>query len=285
MPDYDDPSRRAHVVITGASGGIGRALAWEFARGGCAVTLVGRRRAMLEEVARGADGPVHIACADLSDLQSASTWIHQAEAALGPIDVLINNAGSVLAGSFTRFDPNEMLALIQLDLVVPLALMRAVLPDMLARRSGVLVNIASTGALAPAPGMVAYCAAKSGLAAASESLRGELRGTGVDVVTVYPGPIPTAMLEAAHAGYPASRWVTSLPTGTAEELARRVRRAVERRAARVVYPSIYGMFRHLPALARRLVDRFTPPPLVRDTASRIAPRDKLDESTDESRRG
>lgn len=83
------------------------------------------------------------------------------------------------------------------------------------------------------------------------------------MITVYPGPIATTMLTRASAGYPRARVVTSLPTGTPEALARRLRRAVERRRARVIYPSIYVLFRDLPWLARWLLDRFTPPLLSR----------------------
>ena len=109
--------------------------------------------------------------------------------------------------------------------------------------------------------MVHYCAAKAELAAASESLRGELRRSGVNVVTVYPGPIPTEMLRAAHAAYPRSCLVTDLPSGAPEELARRVRIAIQRRRARVIYPRVYSLFRYLPWVARFLLDWLTPAPI------------------------
>jgi short-subunit dehydrogenase len=251
----------SHAAITGASGGIGRALAREFSRQGYAVSLIGRQRAALEAIASELPGRAHVVEIDLSRSDCVTNWIAKAEAVLGPIDVLVNNAGAVVAGSFPTIDRREARDVIDLDLVVPLELSRAVLPDMLARGCGVIVNIASTGALGPNPGMVDYCAAKAGLAAASESLRGELRGSGVHIVTVYPGPIATRMLERAHEGYPRSRLVTRLPTGEAVELARRVRVAVERRRARVIYPRVYALFRYLPWVARWLLDRLTPPPV------------------------
>lgn len=251
-----------HVAITGASGGIGRALAAEFSRHGGRITLVGRRTAVLESIASGLKCSTLVAQADLSQLEHACDWVVAAESALGPIDVLINNAGDLVAGSFVDVDPAQARSLIDLNLLAPLELMRAVLPLMLARRSGTVVNIASTGALAPAPGMVDYCAAKAGLAAASESLCGELHGSGVHVVTVYPGPIRTPMLERAHAAYPRSRLVAGLPIGEPDELARRVRRAVERGMPRVIYPRVYSSFRYLPWLARWLLDQLTPAPLA-----------------------
>jgi short-subunit dehydrogenase len=145
---------------------------------------------------------------------------------------------------------------LRLNVFTPMRLTRAVLPAMLARRSGAIVDIASMAALAPTPGMHHYNAAKAGIAAASEALRGELRGTGVHVVTVYPGPVTTAMANASFEIYGNDmRWV---PTGTAPELARRIRRAVEKKQARVIYPGVYAVSRHFPALTRILVDRFTP---------------------------
>ncbi len=251
------------MAITGASGGIGRALAHEFAAQGCALTLVARRREQLEELAHEVDVPAHVVGLDLADSERAVAWIPSAEAELGPIDVLINNAGTVISQRFSEVTPDEAARLAAVDYLTPLRLIHVVLPAMLRRRCGTIVNIASTGALAPNPGMVDYCGAKAGLAAASEALRGELRRTGVRVVTVYPGPIATDMLRAAQAGYPKLRRVSELPMGKPEELARRVRIAVERGHARVIYPRVYTLFRYLPGLARIALDRMTPEPLAR----------------------
>jgi len=258
---HDGTDRRVHVALTGACGGIGRALSRELAQAGYALTLVGRQRTALERLASELGTVVHVAEMDLLDRGHLADWIPASEAALGAIDVLINGAGAVAAGPFTEIPAGVAWSVAQVDLLAPLALMAAVLPGMLARRSGTLVNIASTGALAPNPGMVHYCAAKAGLAAASESLRGELRRSGVDVVTVYPGPIPTEMLRAAHVAYPRTRLVTDLPSGVPDELARRIRIAIQRRHARVIYPRIYSVFRYLPWVVRILLDRLTPAPL------------------------
>lgn len=254
-----------HAVITGASSGIGEAVVRELARAGWRVTLVARRRERLESIADEL-GPSAMALgADLCAINDLEAWFDAIERQAGPVDLLVNNAGTVAVGRFIDIDPGEARRVLDLDLAIPLSMCRAVLPRMLARRSGTVVNIASTGALAPNPGMVDYCAAKAGLAAASEALHGELRGSGVHVVTVYPGPIATQMLRAATAGYPPVRAVTLLPTGTAATLARRIRRAVERRRARVIYPRPYALFRYLPAIVRRLLDWLTPPPLPRSS--------------------
>jgi short-subunit dehydrogenase len=200
-----------------------------------------------------------VATADLGDVERATDWIAPAEEALGPIDVLINNAGVQIVSPTVRVEPGDGERLIALDLLVPLRITSAVLPAMLARRDGVIVQIASLAAIAPTPGMTHYSAAKAGLAAAGECLRGELRKTGVHVVVVYPGPIKTAMADAAMVKYESSRALTSMPMGTCDQLALKVRRAVEKRRARVVYPASYHMSRLFPGITRWFVDRFTPP--------------------------
>lgn len=106
--------------------------------------------------------------------------------------------------------------------------------------------------------MYFYNAAKGGLAAASESLRGELRGRGIHVVTVYPGPVATDMEVAGRAAYAKSLAADLTPTGRPEVLAQRILRAVERRQARVIFPRSYAIARHFPNLTRWFLDRFTP---------------------------
>src|SRR5262249_38267353 len=131
--------------------------------------------------------------------------------------------------------------------------------NMLARGHGTIVNVASLAGIAPVPAMLYYNAAKAGLAAASEALHGELMRSGVHVVTVYPGPGATAMERAAREVYGDRGAVNLIPTGRPEVLARRIRRAVERRRARVIYPRFYALARHFPALTRWIIDRVTPP--------------------------
>jgi short-subunit dehydrogenase len=138
-------------------------------------------------------------------------------------------------------------------------LTQAVLPDMLARGRGTIVDISSLSALAPTPGMFHYSASKAALAAASESLRAEVKRRGVHVVTVYPGPVKTAMADAAIARYEKDP-MGALPLGNVETLARLVVAAIARRRARVIYPRPYAVARMFPALTRWAVDRFSPLP-------------------------
>ncbi len=250
-----------HVVITGASSGIGHALARRFAQTPEAkLTLVARRRPALESLAADLSCPHHIVCCDLSDLDHATDWLSAAEAALGPIDVLIHNAGVQVIGDTAHIDVDQGERSIRLNLLTPLRLTRAVLPGMIARGRGTLVDIASMAAIAPTPRMTYYNASKAALAAASEALRGELRTTGVHVVTVYPGIIPdTEMGEKGLATYAPSKLLALQPTGTASTLADLIHRAVRRRQPRVIYPRVNAFARHFPNATRWFMDRFTPP--------------------------
>lgn len=248
-----------HVAITGASAGIGEALAREMAAAGAELTLVARRRELLEKIAAEVGVRTHLVEHDLSVPARCAEWLEPAQAALGPIDVLVNNAGVQIIGATASADLDRMEALLAINLHTPLRLTRAVLPAMLARKSGTIVDISSLAALAPTPGMTWYNASKAGLAAASEGLRGELRGTGVHVVTVYPGPVDTAMGAAGYRAYQKSLALSLSPQGTAPALARKVRRAIERRRDRVIYPASYAVVRRMPALTRWFLDRFTPP--------------------------
>lgn len=247
-----------HVAITGASSGIGLALAREFSAAGARVTLVARRRALLEEVARELPGPSFVCEHDLADAANAAGWVPSAEAALGPIDVLINNAGVMFVGPTADYPAEDASHLLELDLHSPLRLTRAVLPHMLERGSGTIVNVASVAALVPVPSSTWYSAAKAGLAAYSEALRGELRGSGVNVLTVYPGPVDTPLAQASYDAVGRGGVVGLLPLGTTSALAKRVRAAVERRRARVIYPRIYALSRYFPAIARIVVDAGMP---------------------------
>jgi short-subunit dehydrogenase len=248
-----------HVAITGASRGIGEALVREYAGLGASVTLVARAKDRLEQIAAEVKGKTFVVGADLADVEHACDWLAPAEEALGPIDVLVNNAGVQVIAPAASCDTDRCEDMLRLNVHTPMRLTRAVLPGMIARKSGTIVDIASMAALTPMPGMYYYNAAKGALGNASEGLRGELRGTGVHVVTVYPGPVDTDMARRGYEIYEKT-WATSFsPVGKTEELARLVRRAVERRRPRVVYPRVYAVARWFPNLSRWFTARFSPP--------------------------
>lgn len=249
-----------HVAITGASSGIGEALARELAKAGAKLTLVSRREDLMQKLAKELGGEIFIAKHDLCEVDRCCDWIKAAEDALGPIDVLVNNAGMQIIGRAWELDSDKVETMLRVNLLTPLRLTRAVLPPMIARGEGTIVDVASMAALAPTPWMTGYNATKGGLAAASESLRGELLGTGVHVVTVYPGPVDTPMGRAGYDAYESSFSARATPMGTADVLARQVRAAIEKKRARVIYPKVYAITRWFPNTTRYFLDRFTPAP-------------------------
>jgi short-subunit dehydrogenase len=259
-----------HVVVTGASSGIGEALVREYVAAGARVTLVARRRDRLERIATEVGGETLVIAADLSAPEGACAFLAEAEARFGPVDVLVNNAGvqNVVATELEDVESGE--ALLRLNVLTPMRLTRAVLPGMLARKRGTIVDVASMAGITPVPGMFYYNAAKGGLANASEGLRGELRNTGVHVLTVYPGPVDTPMAQRAYARYASTLATRLSPLGTTAELAVLVRRAVERKKPRIVYPRAYAVARWFPGFSRWFTARFSPPLLRGLPASSVA---------------
>jgi short-subunit dehydrogenase len=248
-----------HVLVTGASSGIGEAVVAEYLARGAEVTLVARRRDRMDAIAaRAPAGWAHVIACDLADHARVPAVVAEAEQALGPIDVLVNNAGVQILGAVAQSDWDAAERLFQVNVLAPLRLIRTVLPGMIARRNGCVVDVASMAALAPPPGMYFYNASKGALAAASEGLRAEVAPHGVHVVTVYPGPVRSDMETAARAAFAPTPALGRLPAGTPVELARRIAVAVERRQPRVIYPRIYALSRHAPAPTRWMVDAFTP---------------------------
>ena len=248
-----------HVAITGASSGIGAALAREFARGGATLTLVARRKPLLDALAEECGVACHVVAHDLSDPSRAAAWIEDAERALGPIDVLINNAGIENTGPTPTSDLEGAHRLLATNLLSPLTMTRTVLPQMVARKNGTIVDIASVAAFLSMPRQTWYGASKAGLASFSEALRAEIAETGVHVVTVYPGPVTTPMAEAAYVKLGGRDSAAGmLPEGSPEVLADLVRRAVELRRKRVIYPRFYVLARWFPWFGRWLVDLATP---------------------------
>jgi len=185
------------VFITGASGGIGRACAVEYHRAGSRVVAAARSLDKLEALAEelGGDRIVSVAM-DVTDPVEREIALRTAGERFGPIDVLVNNAGWASFTSVARMPEEHFKQMLAVNFAGPVALIQAVLPEMLDRGHGQIVNISSVVGYQPIPRMTVYSATKAALTALSTGLRMELRGTGVDVLLVAPGSTNTEFFNA-----------------------------------------------------------------------------------------
>jgi short-subunit dehydrogenase len=196
------PGLRPITIVTGASSGIGREIARLAAREQ-PVLLVARSLAALEELAaelRAAGGEAHVLALDLASPDaSAQVALWLADRGMA-CDVLVNNAGFGLVGEAVELDAAEQLACIALNVTALTALSLSLLPGMLARGRGGVLNVASVAAYLPGPGMAVYYASKAYVLSLSESLRAEVKGRGVGVTCLCPGPVETRFLSRALGG-------------------------------------------------------------------------------------
>lgn len=191
------------ALVTGAGRGIGRAIAAALAAEGVHVGLVGRTRRHLDAVAAALaphGGRVAIAEADLGDRAAAEGAVARVVAELGPIDVLINNAGIAERGTVVDMDPEAWERTFRVNVFGAYHVIRAVLPSMIARRTGDIVNVASTAGNAGAAGLSAYAGSKAALLRLTESLVAEVRKHDVRVTALVPSTVNTEL--AASLGLP-----------------------------------------------------------------------------------
>jgi short-subunit dehydrogenase len=184
----------ANVLLTGASAGIGAALAPLLAEHGATVGLVGRRADRLEEVlerCRQHEPGCRMWALDLADTAAAEALALEAWDELGGLDVLVNNAASPKRRTVTEITLDEIRTTMTLNFESPIRMSLAVLPRMLERDRGMIVNVSSFGGRVGIPGEAAYCASKFALAGWSESMVLDLWRTGVDVRLILPGAIAT----------------------------------------------------------------------------------------------
>jgi short-subunit dehydrogenase len=182
------------VLITGASSGVGAALARSLAKDGAVVGLIARRRDRLAEVL--ADCQKHSPAstmwvADLADSAAVGPLAQQAWDGLGGIDVLVNNAAIPKRRAAPALEPAEVETVMRVNFFAPMRLTLAVLPQMLSRRAGMIVNVSSVGGRLGIIHESAYCASKFALCGWSESLAVDLHGTGISVKLIEPGPVDT----------------------------------------------------------------------------------------------
>ncbi|MGA7937968.1 MAG: SDR family NAD(P)-dependent oxidoreductase [Kovacikia sp.] len=221
------------VVLTGASRGIGETMARAFANQGATVVGVARSEAGLDRVCADikANGGQAISIVfDLSDVGRLPHLVQTIEQLAGPIDILINNAGVEIYRAFADYSLVDLQMVLNLNLLSAMELTRLVLPRMLARRSGHIVNMASIASKRGHPYDSIYSASKAGLLMWSDALRQELADTGVSISAICPGYVAgQGML--ADTGIPAPRLAG---TSTPEAVAIAVLRAIERNQAEVM---------------------------------------------------
>ena len=188
------------VLVTGAGRGIGRALAHAFAAAGAKVALLGKTKKNLMEVQKelkDSGVPTVVLAVDVSDEGAVSRAVAAAEQQLGPVDVLVNNAGIFALAPVEKMDTVAFDRMLAVNLRGPFLMSRAVLPGMKSRRRGHIVNISSTAGRRGFAGGGAYCASKFGLAGLTEAMRYEARASNVRVTCVYPSTVNTDLVKKA----------------------------------------------------------------------------------------
>jgi uncharacterized protein len=190
------------ALITGASAGIGREFARQLAGRARSLVLVARREERLNELRdelrnRNAQLGVHARVVDLCDKSQVDDLIAWLDQNKIDIDLLINNAGLGDYGSFATSDPERNDRMIQVNIAALTLLTRRLLPQMIARKRGAILNVSSSAGFLPIPGMAVYAASKAYVNSFSEALRAELRGTGITVTALCPGPVHTEFGDVA----------------------------------------------------------------------------------------
>ena len=191
------------ALVTGGGRGIGQGIALRLAKEGMGVVVTARSADQLAETVRLSGGKIAAIPADVSETKEVSMMVSLAEREVGPIDLLINNAG--IGGPLAPFldaEPDEWWKTLEVNLRGPYLCCRAVLPGMIARKRGRIINMASGAGTFPIPDMSAYVASKTALIRLSEQLAMELKTHGISVFPIRPGVVRTAMVEEARGAVP-----------------------------------------------------------------------------------
>ncbi|HKA36802.1 MAG TPA: SDR family oxidoreductase [Thermoanaerobaculia bacterium] len=259
--------REQTALITGASSGIGLELAKLAAADGCNLVLISRRQDRLESLARNlsvAHGvSARVLTADLANPKASERIAETLDKERVTVDVLVNNAGLGLYGPFSKSDLQRQLEVLQVNVIALTALTHRLLPAMIERRRGRILNVASTAAFQPGPYMAVYYATKAYVLSFSEAIAEELKGTGVTVTALCPGPTTTEFQDVA--GVDAALFPKPLVMD-APEVAR-AGWAGAKRSKRVV----------IPGLGNKLIKetvRFSPRGLVTAAAGRLQKKRK-----------
>ncbi|MGP1395183.1 MAG: 3-oxoacyl-[acyl-carrier-protein] reductase [Inquilinaceae bacterium] len=201
------------ALVTGASGDIGQAIARALHARGATVALSGTREGRLAEVAESLGGErVHVTPGDLSGAEGADAVVKAAEAALGGIDVLVNNAGMTRDGLSMRMSDADFSAVLEVNLISAFRLTRAALRGMMKRRWGRIIGITSVVAVVGNPGQANYSASKAGMIGMTKSIAAEVATRGITANCVAPGMIASAMTDVLTDDQK-SRMLASIPAG------------------------------------------------------------------------
>lgn len=249
--DINERMKNSRIILTGASAGIGRALALEYARRGAQLLLVARRRPLLDELAgevRELGGRCEILAADVADPGSAATAVAIAHEAFGGVDMVLLNAGRGGPMFVDAFDAEEAEMVMRVNYFGIVRMVEAILPYMLAEGRGTIAAVSSLAAYLGMPGSGAYNASKAAATILMESLRTELRPRGIDVITIAPGFVRTAMTAQNEFSMPFIM--------EPEAAAARIARAIDRRTSLYRFPLATSLtIRLLSALPHSLYDR------------------------------
>ncbi len=246
------------ILITGASAGIGREMARQLAPRAKTLILVARRRERLDALkdeltASHGSLQVLVEPCDLADLSAIDAMVERVEAAIGGVDVLINNAGFGDTGLFERAPAEKLTAIVQVNCVALTHLTHRLLGPMLKAGRGGILNVSSGFGFLWIPGVAVYAATKHYVTSMTEMLRLELRGTGVVVTQSCPGPVATEFESVA--GNPTGQSVPKLLEISAERCARDSLRGLEKRRAMVLPGGLICVLMNLGRLVPRWVYR------------------------------
>jgi NAD(P)-dependent dehydrogenase (short-subunit alcohol dehydrogenase family) len=239
---------RAVVAITGGARGIGFEAAKQFHALGATVVIGDLDPDATEAAAKKIGERTHSFKLDVTDRDSFAAFIDAAEAAAGPVDVLVNNAGIMPAGPFLEESEETSDTQIDVNYRGPITGMRLVLPQMIERGSGHIVNVASMAGKVGIPGLAVYCGTKHAVVGLSSAVRDELHGTGVSISTVMPNAVETDLTS----GLPTERMGILKP----EQVAAAIVKSVDNRREEIPVPRWYGIWPVVPVVfPTRLISR------------------------------
>jgi short-subunit dehydrogenase len=260
------------VLITGASSGIGAELARQADARGSRVGLLARSTTELEKLRAELHGPSEIVTADVTSPEQVAEAVERVTATLGPVDVLVNNAGIGAYGAFLDTDADELERLMRTNYLGVVHVLKAVLPGMVDRRTGHVVNVGSIAGRIGAPFEAGYSASKFAVTGLTEALATELRPFGIGVSLVNPGPVDTPFFATRGHAYERKH---PKPV-SAGRVARSVIRCVERDRAEAFVA---------PVLRQAVVTKTLVPPLLRWGTARAFVRELAGEDANRPRRG